>query len=599
VISTRRAVSPTVVVVGCIVFAWLLVAQLLVPSLIESAYRGHAVPILGRLSHWSKPLEYYQNFWNRIAWPVLPVLIVAAVVALSHPGRRPLTLLLAVLFVATEIQLLAVYNRAILDDENITLLQTAGNVNPSWPRAPARAGVTKRFFRGSPPLSSIIENLRKRDVHPPVYSVLLACWRRLFGFSLETARMFSVSCTLASIIGLYLLLRAGRAERPHISLLVYSLSAVAPCFGSLARNYALATLLIVVAALAAFLAAKRIEQGRVGAALALAAATACGMAFQTNYLSLFPAGVILIWLSARIWRRRRMLALVSPFLAFAIGSVGWSVLHSQLGARPDQAAGFEGWPAEILSLLQSNADLLFSPVFVLTRAMGWGVVLLLCALVLACLYGLTRTWRTADRSFWILILGLSFAPSVGLALLDHKFDKSLSVASYYIGFAGPFLAVVASRVIAVGIDTSKRWAALGLFGLVVLVQLNGTNWAYEQGPMIGNVGHYRTLARMVRESASPGQIVLVDRGLGLTTGGAVLYELDPEALVSSFELRNEGEEAWATVRSFSDVWVWLSEQAPPEPQEAFLRRFHDSGLYSVRERKLPWVYRFRRRAPGG
>ncbi len=595
-ISARRTVSPLIVIVSSIVLAWLLVSQLLVPSLLERIYQGHTLPWLKKQLSEGWPLEHYLDKWSQVAWALLPVLIIVPVVALSRPGRRPLALLLAVLIVAGEIQLVSVYNRAIWDDEAITLLETSGHALPSWPRAPARAAAAKPFYQGSPPLGSITEDLRRTDIHPPVYYVLLACWRRFVGFSIESARMFSVICSLASIIGLYFLLRAGQAKRPHVSLLVYALSTSAAFFGALARNYAFATLLIIAAALAAFLASQRIAQNRAGTALALAAAAACGVAFQTNYLTLFPAGVILLWLSACVWRRQRWLAIASPLLALAIGSVGWSVLRNQLGARPDQAAGFKGWPLEILSLVEANSDLLWSPMLA-PFALHRSVVLLLVVLILASLYGLARDWRTVDRSFWILILGLGFAPSVGVALLDLIFDKSLSYEVLYIGMAGPFLAVVASRVIAVGIDSARRFAALGLLGLVFLFEMNGTNWGYEDGPI--HTGRPRTLARRIRESASPGQIVLVDEGLGRTNPGSLLYELDPQTLFSCFPLRNQAEQAWTTVQPFSDVWVVLSAETPTAARRGFLERFYSSGAYGDAERHGDMVYRFRRSAPRG
>ncbi|MFY9550655.1 MAG: glycosyltransferase family 39 protein [Thermoanaerobaculia bacterium] len=598
-ISARR-VTPLIVLVGSIVLVWLLVSQLLVPVLIKNAYQGNASPWLkkqlpGRAS-W--PLEHYQEKWNRVAWALLPVLIIAPVVALSRPGRRPLALLLAVLVVATEIRLVSVYNRAIWDDEAVTLLETAGHALPSWPRAPSPGEAAKPFYRGSPPLGSIVEDLRRTDIHPPVYSVLLACWRRLTGFSIESARMFSVVCSLASIIGLYLLLRAGRAERPHVSLLVYLLSTGGGFFGALARNYAFATLLIVAAALAAFLAAQRVERSRAGTALALVAATVCGVAFQTNYLTLFPAGVIVIWLSAQLWPRRRSLAIAIPLLALAIGSIGWPVLLHQLGAREDQAAGFIGWPLEILTLVRANAELLWRPMLA-NRAVSRGAVLLLIVLVLASLYGLARGWRTVDRGFWVLILGLAFAPSVGVALLDFIFVKSLAYSVQYVGMAGPFLAVVASRVIAVGIDSRRRLAALGLFGLVFLFEMNGTNWGYEDGPI--PTSRLRSLARLIRERASPGQIVLVDQGSahGRTNPGSLLYELDPTTLFSCYPLGDQAEQAWTTVQPFSDVWVVLSIETPMADQRRFLKRFRSSGAYGDAERHGEMVYRFRRIAPGG
>lgn len=594
--SSRRDLTPLIVLVGAIALGWLLVSQLLVPVLLENIHEGHASPWLQNQLSGSWPLQHYQDKWNRVAWALLPVLIITPVVALSRPGRRPLVLLLLVLVIATEIQLISVFNRAIWDDEAITLLETSGHALPSWPREPARAEAAKHFYRGSPPFNTITEDLRRTDIHPPVYYVLLSCWRRLLGFSIESARMFSVICSIASLIGLYLLLRAGRAERPHVSLLVYSLSTGGAFFGALARNYAFAILLIIGAALAAFLATQRIEQKRAGAAFALVAAAACGLALQTNYLALFPAGVVLIWLSARLWQRRRTLAFATPLVALAIGSVGWSVLLNQLGARPDQAAGFKGWPLEILSLVRGNAELLWRPMLA-TRAIRQGALVLLVMLVLASLYGLARGWRTVDRGFWTLILGLAFAPSVGVALLDLMFDKSLSDAALYVGMAGPFLAVVASRVIAVGIDSARRYAALGLFGLVVLAEGNGTNWGYEDRPI--PTGRPRTLARKIQESASPGQLVLIDEGLGRTNPGALLYELDPTTLFVCFPLRNQAEQAWTTVQSFSDVWVVLSVETPTAAQRSFVERFRSSGTYRDAERHGDLVYRFRRSAPGG
>jgi uncharacterized membrane protein len=527
---------------------------------------------------------------------LLPVLLVAAAVVFTRERQKPGLLLICCLVVATEVRIVGIYSRGIWDDEAISLLETAGNALPSWPRKPTPAGVAKRFYEGVPPIKSVVEDLRRTDIHPPVYYVLLSLWRRLWGFSIETARMFSLLCSLASILGVYLLLQRGGARRPLLALFLYSIAASAVFFGSISRSYAFGTMLIVGAALAAFLATERAREGRIRTILALTAATAAGLALQTNYLTLFPCGVLLVWMAARLWRRFRILAVGSVLLAVLIGGVGWPVLLGQLSARPDQSVGFPGWRLEAMAIAQRNADLLWSPPLT-TPLVSRGILSLLGILLLTSLYDLVRNRRSIDRGFWILVLGLAVAPSIGVAALDFIFDKRLSGDILYIGLAAPFLAILAIRGLGVGIDSRWRVTAIGAFGVVALLAAgNGPNWGYEDRPVA--TGRARRFARAVRETSSPGQIVFIDEGFGRTNPGAVVYELEPTTVIACFPVASQAHQAWSVIRSFSDIWVALSIETPPEARRNFLRRFVDSGAFEEVDQGDPEMYRFRRRGNG-
>ena len=61
---------------------WILVGRLLIPSLIESVYRGESFEILnglisGQAFH---PVQHYLSVWNRIYWEVLVSILVTLLI---------------------------------------------------------------------------------------------------------------------------------------------------------------------------------------------------------------------------------------------------------------------------------------------------------------------------------------------------------------------------------------------------------------------------------------------------------------------------------------------------------------------------------------
>ncbi len=121
--------------------------------------------------------------------------------------RKDLLALAILVLITLAVRVPGVFSRAIWYDEAITLLETAGNANPSWSEFPTPARTQKELLTGSPTLKEVAAGLRETDVHPPVYYGLLSIWRRLAGESIETARLFSVFSSTATVCLLYLLLR--------------------------------------------------------------------------------------------------------------------------------------------------------------------------------------------------------------------------------------------------------------------------------------------------------------------------------------------------------------------------------------------------------
>ena len=130
--------------------------------------------------------------------------------------------LLILLVISVSARLPGLVSRSIWYDESITLLVTAGNAQPSWPQESGPASMAKTQFRGTPALTEIAIDLHKTDVHPPVYFWLLSLWRQWMGFSIETARVFSLLCSTGAVLILYLLLHVGKVEHPAVPSLIFA-----------------------------------------------------------------------------------------------------------------------------------------------------------------------------------------------------------------------------------------------------------------------------------------------------------------------------------------------------------------------------------------
>src|SRR5690348_12099491 len=66
-------------------------------------------------------------------------------------------------------------------DEQYTLFLTAGTARPAWPETAFAAGAVRVIQSGHATLTGIALDLRRTDVHPPLYFWAVALWREAAG----------------------------------------------------------------------------------------------------------------------------------------------------------------------------------------------------------------------------------------------------------------------------------------------------------------------------------------------------------------------------------------------------------------------------------
>jgi len=501
--------------------------------------------------------------------------------------------LLVILLAATAVRLSGLLYRAIWYDEAVTLLETAGHASPSWPSTPVLARVAKKNLIGAPNLSKIAEDLRRTDIYPPVYYWSLSLWRRWFGFSLETARAFSLLCSLGTVFVFYLLLRCGNLEYPLIPTIVYAMSTETVYLGQEARAYALAAFLVTTSALLAYLAWRATQYSKrsvIGYSIAMA--VGCGAAFQTYYLALFPISVILLWFFVNLWPVSRLIAVTPPLISVSLASLGFSADLQQLGARPSQLVGFVGSAAESKMLLSLNLQSIWTPYLIpVNQNLAQGVYISLSVLMGLTLVYLFRHWQETNRGLWILLLGLASVPSLGVAILDFVFDKHLHNLRY-LALAEPAFTVIVTYGIT---RLLTSWKRLGISLLVIFLglQMLTINWGYPQGFRVHPGLDMRSLAELIRTSSSPAYIVVIGEGDRNESGhpGSVIYELAPETTIVVLNAESDLQKLQANIQDYEDIWIVFSvDRGTTDVEYRFLDGLQKSDHYQEVFRSWPVIH---------
>jgi hypothetical protein len=482
---------------------------------------------------------------------------------LTTPPRRKELMLLAVLVLITvAVRLPGVFSRAIWYDEAITLLETAGNAIPDWSELPTPARTQKEFFVGSPSLGEVARGLRETDVHPPVYYGLLSIWRRIGGASLETARLFSLFWSTATVILFYLLVRASGFQQPLAPSLVYSLSSGAVHYAHEARNYSLALFFVIVAAYLAYLSTVRMQEDRRQFwFLSIAMAVFCGLAFQTHYLAIFPVLYLLLWYVSWIPKRRRLLALPAIFLTIGAILIGMGTLSAQLGARPKQFQKELGFGQELEKIVDFNFEMIWNAVISNTGVFT-GIVGSLSVLIVVAFFYTRTAWDAIDKRLFTMMTGLAIVPSAGVLALDLIFSKNLGKSSY-VFFAGPALVFLLTLAIGArsdrqGEESHRSAARLARIAVCVIpffigLQLTGINFDLERTP--GFAGStLRSLAKKI-EASSPSPAVVIGAGHGRGDPATVIYELAPDTSVCVIDRDSDVAMLSAELASFDDIWI--------------------------------------------
>jgi hypothetical protein len=467
-------------------------------------------------------------------------------------NQYEVALLLVVLAVSAIVRLPGMVNRPIWYDEAITLYKTTHHFPPVWSTSPTPVHKAKAQLEGTPGA----DTMGYRTLSP--YFRLLFQWRQWFGWSLETARAFSLIWSLGTIILLYLFLRAGAIPYPLIPTLVYALSSGAVDYGHEARAYAFAGFLVTGSALCAYQAVKwAADNARRSAVYAAVMAAGWAIAVPAHYLTLFPIGITLVWFLACLWPVYRRAVIVASLAAVGVGLLGFFMINIHV---PVNFRGNVDLLSEFKALLKSNLGILWVPKFVssshsreLTGWMFGGLSVAYggwVALIGTTLVHVLRQWPAMNRKFWLLIFALACAPTLGALLTDFLLDAHLHRRRYVL-FAGPALALMVSYGITRLMTVQWRWGIGVLAGLLAL-QMTGIYW----GPSSRADDRWARWAHAIQQRVSPSHVVAV---VGYWPHqGALIHELNalaPDTQVVSVERDSDLAAVSAVIQLYEDVWI--------------------------------------------
>jgi 4-amino-4-deoxy-L-arabinose transferase-like glycosyltransferase len=345
--------------------------------------------------------------------------------------------LVAVLLLGAVLLGLAARLRGPEYDEGYTAFVTGTAARPNWPMQPFRVGDMRAVFAPAPTPWAIADNLRRTDVHPPLYFWIVWAWRRVFGSDLFVSRLLSVTFSLGGLVAVAALARA--SALPAIPALLITLG----CFGFVetgivARGFALAQCLTLWGLVLTLRSAAGSSGNALGAGLLLGAAS------FTNYLAGFPAAAALLWLGYRDRRQAAwMLLSLAPFL-LADFSFFWAQRASRIGQFSDFTP-----PRFLAALARAAGGALLGglPLYLgggLRTALSAGLGLLLALLLLLPLLCWRRVGRPSARA--LLALAAGSAP-LGLLLMGLA-SHSLPVEIRYLAFALPPFALLLAGAIA-------------------------------------------------------------------------------------------------------------------------------------------------------
>lgn len=427
----------------------------------------------------------------------------------------------AVLLVAALVLVAGATLRSAEYDESYTRLVTAPAPRPAWPDAPFTPEQAAPRLEAVAGPAAIAHNLRETDVHPPLYFWLAGAWKAAGGTSVGALRALSVLLAIGAVAA-FMAAAAASGLPPVATGLIAALSYGFAYTGGVARGFALAHLLVGLAALL-LLRACQGGAARRSAGLAALGGLAAGGASLSNYLAAFPAAAMLAWLplAPLPWRARLRLTGAAALPFVLAQGVNLSFFLAQRGSRPDQFEPFR--PAEALDLLArfNLANLLGGLPLYLGQPWRAVATALLAALAVAAVAAVVLRWRAIGPARWFWFAGFA-APSLGLLLLGAAFG-TMPIELRYLAFAAPFAAALLAGALAAWHRSAPRAATAGLVLLLAVQAAGVAGMALHPATRQG----WREALAAAAPSL-PGALLLVPYGNdGVGVVGAVLAEAPP------------------------------------------------------------------------
>lgn len=202
-----------------------------------------------------------------------------------------------------------------------------------------------------------------RDVHPPLYYLLLRAWREIVGDTDVAIRMLPATLSLASIVMLYLAMQPLNGSTAALwACLLMALAGPQIEYAQENRSY----MLLLTAPLGAAAAIVRIEKLGPGRLRCVALGIAILTALLTHYLAVPVVGLFIIYAALRLHGGARRWSIASIAIAIAIFALAWGPFClEQMRGFAERIAFTAGGPASTVHSLRSAAEL---PLRFLTRA---------------------------------------------------------------------------------------------------------------------------------------------------------------------------------------------------------------------------------------
>jgi 4-amino-4-deoxy-L-arabinose transferase-like glycosyltransferase len=458
---------------------------------------------------------------------------------------------------------------SIWQDEGLSLYRAAQDV--------------RAVLGGQIPLGAFVT----RDVHPPLYFLLLAAWLKLAGSSTWAAKWLSILASLPVIPLLWALGRRWIDSR--VGLMAAALAALSPIYlwySQEIRSYALIVTLGLLAVYALLRAIDEHGDRRAQwawAALCLGANVAM---IWAHYLGFFLlAFELLVVLAVAVRRRhaRRPLAVLLLAVLAAVPLLPFAL--RRLGLGPERDQHFVPLPVILQDIVRA-----FSLGSTVHHERWWWLQLLFGGLLLA---GLVWLWRKR-RPAALLLAGYLLVPVLLLFAMTLK--KPVYLGAQHILLVSPaFYLLVAAGLWAVRFRSG--WAALALAAVAGGAMLVADRNYYTQAEF--HKDDLRGLAAYVDARAVPGDVLAVPHPvlklafdpLVRRLPVIVLPEIGPDGLQDD----RPPAEQLAPLVARGRLWFmspptalqgWLEENALPADSRAFEGRTIPVRLEAFEARRL-------------
>jgi len=404
---------------------------------------------------------------------------------------------------AVPVLLLAAWGRGAEYDEQYTLFLTGQAARPDWGDGILTAAAVVAAQAPSFDPLGLARALRDTDVHPPLYFWLASLWRALLPWDL---RLLSVMCSALSLALVGMLAR--RFGAPAALAVVLT----AGCYGFaytgvIARGFALATLLLLLGAVAM----TPPRPTNASPFRLILAGAAFGAASATNYLAIFAAAGFVAGSSRRL----------SIPLWTGLGTAPFLVLDlvfflAQRGSREGQFPPFD-IVASLVRLTRYMVATMFGGLPLYAKP-PWSAIIAVALAGLA--IGLTLLVLARPRLDRIPLYAAVAAQPAGLLALGLIFNNT-PIELRYLAFTAPFAMILLASALA----PLPRRPQIALLGLILAIQ----------AASLTGLARARATMQPAREAASaatalaPHGIVLLPRGNdGVGIVGAFARESPPE-----------------------------------------------------------------------